>query len=69
MVVRSDPPPARGQPAIQRHQKDPSHTESNCKSIRENGSTSSYTFVGNVVARYSHAVRPGGHTASKGASL
>nr|WP_274380074.1 IS630 family transposase [Paraburkholderia atlantica] len=40
MVVRSDPPPARGQPAIQRHQEDPSHTESNCKSIRENGSTS-----------------------------
>jgi len=40
MVVRGDPPPARGQPAAQRSMEAKSHSISDCKSVRRNGSTS-----------------------------
>jgi len=44
MVETGDPPPARGQPAIQRYKEDQSHIELNCKSIRRIGSTSVSSF-------------------------
>ncbi|MEM5386850.1 N-6 DNA methylase, partial [Paraburkholderia phymatum] len=40
MVVRGDPPPARGQPATQRLTEARSHQIADCKSVRRTGSTS-----------------------------
>lgn len=40
MVVTGDPPPDRGQPAIQPYREVPHRIKLNCKSIRRTGSTS-----------------------------
>ncbi|MGF6789754.1 hypothetical protein OKW27_004067 [Paraburkholderia sp. 35.1] len=42
MVVRGDPPPARGQPATQRLMEARSHQIAGCKSVRRTGSISDF---------------------------
>ncbi|RKT10475.1 hypothetical protein B0G69_7882 [Paraburkholderia sp. RAU2J] len=48
-VVTGDPPPGRGQPAIQPYREVPHCIELNCKSIRRTGSTSDTLLPGNRI--------------------
>lgn len=50
VVVTGDPPPDRGQPAIQPYREVPHRIKLNCESIRRTGSTSVF-FVGSKTRR------------------